>query len=66
MNIILFISTLIIFFTFVVGVFALIFQKENVNQKFSEIDLEEWICPECGFNVQAGVECTYCYTKKTK
>ena len=64
MNILLFISLLIIFFIFVIGVFALIFQRENDNQKYTEIELEEWNCPECGFTVQAGIECTYCYTKK--
>ena len=27
-------------------------------------NLNEWDCPECGFHVQLGNSCTYCYTQK--
>ena len=46
-------------------VFVLIQQKELNKIKNEDIkDLSEWNCPECGFLVQMGNSCTYCYTKK--
>lgn len=38
--------------------------KLNLREDEQESDLEEWVCPECGFTVQTGSECIYCYTKK--
>ena len=64
MNILLFFSVFVIVIIFFIGVSVLIFQRENESQKYTENDLEEWDCPECGFHIQAGIECTYCYTKK--
>jgi len=32
----------------------------------ADSDLEAWVCPECGFNVQMGDVCIYCYTKKRR
>lgn len=43
-------------------------QKETYgNSEFKdEKFLEEWDCPECGFHVQMGDSCTYCYEQKPK
>jgi rubrerythrin len=41
-------------------------RKLNLRDNEQESDLEEWVCPECGFTVQAGSECIYCYTKKPR
>ncbi len=38
----------------------------NLREDEQESDLEEWICPECGFTVQAGSECIYCHTNKPR
>lgn len=59
----------IIFSVFLTGIFLLLilvlfFQGETNKSSDIEIDLEEWNCPECGFQVQMGDVCTYCYTKK--
>tara|TARA_B100001029_G_C15038711_1_gene442021 strand:- start:209 stop:406 length:198 start_codon:yes stop_codon:yes gene_type:complete len=41
--------------------------KTSQNIEFQdEIFLEEWDCPECGFHVQMGTTCTYCYEDKPK
>ncbi len=47
---------------------ALFHAQKNLNfrKDEQESDLEEWVCPECGFTVQAGSECIYCYTKKPR
>jgi len=47
-------------------ILVLFFQGKNNLNSDNEIDLEEWSCPMCGFQVQLGDICTYCYTKKTK
>ncbi len=45
---------------------VLFFQGKNNLNLDDHIDLDEWDCPMCGFKVQMGDICTYCYTKKTK
>jgi len=27
-------------------------------------EMESWVCPECGFNVQGGNKCIYCGNEK--
>ena len=51
----------------IVSVLAILRAQRNINksENLPESDLEEWTCPECGFEVQAGEECIYCYTKKS-
>ncbi len=49
------------------GIMVIIFlSRRHVEQENpeDENDLEEWTCPECGFLVQAGDVCIYCYTEK--
>ena len=60
-----------IFSVFITGfllciILVLFFQGKNNLNLDDHIDLDEWDCPMCGFKVQMGDICTYCYTKKTK
>ena len=45
-------------------VLILFFQTNNKSVYDNENDLNEWTCNFCGFIVQMGNICTYCYTKK--
>ena len=39
--------------------------RSNSPEKFySDLEVEEWNCHECGFHVQAGNNCIYCNAKK--
>ena len=50
----------------ILGILVLLFQgRNNISNEIKD-DLEEWDCPLCGFHIQMGEICTYCYTKKTK
>ena len=51
---------------FIFFILTLFFQSENSFKNEDKDDLEEWDCPLCGFHIQMGKICTYCYTKKTK
>ena len=44
---------------------VLIFQGQNSNYE-QRMNLSAWKCKYCGFDVQLGDFCTYCYTKKEK
>ena len=55
---------LIIFFIFTI-LLLLVAIKGSNNIIYDEIEIEEWECPECTFNVQAGNICPYCDTKKS-
>ena len=55
---------LITFFIFTMLLF-LVATKGSNNIIYDEIETEEWECPECTFNVQAGNICPYCDTKKS-
>tara|TARA_B100000579_G_scaffold298701_1_gene248788 strand:- start:1083 stop:1220 length:138 start_codon:yes stop_codon:yes gene_type:complete len=39
-------------------------KSSNRNEAFSDINVEEWICSNCGFEVQAGDNCIYCGISK--
>jgi rubrerythrin len=43
---------------------VLYIQREETPENDDQEDLEEWTCPDCGFAVQLGTECPFCYTKK--
>jgi len=45
---------------------VLYIQREETPENDDQKDLEEWTCPDCGFSVQLGTECPYCYTKKPR
>jgi len=51
-----------LFWFIIAGFFALIAGTFYWSEL--EKDLEEWICPTCGFQVQMGTECIYCGEKK--
>ena len=41
--------------------------RSNSSEKFySDLEVEEWDCHECGFHVQVGDVCIYCDAKKQK
>jgi rubrerythrin len=50
----------------ILGILVLLFQGRNNISNETKDDLEEWDCPLCGFHIQMGEICTYCYTKKSK
>jgi len=38
--------------------------KNKKKDTYTDLNTEEWDCPECGFHVQAGDKCIYCDTEK--
>ena len=40
------------------------YQANREEPDEMEENMQEWICPECGFNVQIGLVCIYCQTIK--
>ncbi len=54
---------LIIFFLLVLFM-IMVAKSSNRNEAFSDINVEEWICSNCGFEVQAGDNCIYCGISK--
>tara|TARA_B100000902_G_scaffold288065_1_gene274228 strand:+ start:253 stop:423 length:171 start_codon:yes stop_codon:yes gene_type:complete len=38
--------------------------SNNSNDYYEDIEVDEWVCPDCSFNVQLGIICPYCDTKK--
>ena len=60
-----FISVIIISMVLIV---IMVFPYQNKSISNSDTNdeklLEEWYCPECGFHVQLGDTCTYCYEEK--
>ncbi|MDG2366895.1 MAG: hypothetical protein P8M58_04955 [Candidatus Marinimicrobia bacterium] len=45
---------------------AMIAQSNNSEKYYSDLDIDEWDCHECGYHVQVGNICIYCNAKKTK
>jgi rubrerythrin len=39
--------------------------KNKKEDTYTDLDTDEWNCPECGFLVQAGDKCIYCGTEKS-
>ena len=54
---------LIIFFLLVLFM-IMVAKSSSRNETFSDINAEEWICSNCGFEVQAGDNCIYCGISK--
>jgi len=58
---------LITFFLLVVGIIGismLIAGRNREEDAYSDLEIEEWDCPECGFHVKAGKDCIYCGSEK--
>lgn len=51
-------------FTFVIGALVYVTGKNRREDTYTDLDMEEWDCPECGFHIQAGKKCIYCETNK--
>ncbi len=62
MGLYLFLTFLI--FTALIGVMVFVTGKNRKEDSYTDLEIEEWDCPECGFHVQAGNYCIYCDTKK--
>jgi len=43
---------------------VMVAKSSNRNEVFSDINVEEWICSNCGFEVQVGDNCIYCGKSK--
>jgi hypothetical protein len=57
----------IIFSVIILSIFFILKTQKSINQLIPKDDeslLSEWDCPECGFHIQLGNSCTYCYTQK--
>tara|TARA_B110000240_G_scaffold91992_1_gene104535 strand:+ start:2353 stop:2577 length:225 start_codon:yes stop_codon:yes gene_type:complete len=53
----------IIIFLFI-GIITMIARSNSPENFYSDLEVEEWNCHECGFHVQAGNNCIYCNAKK--
>ncbi len=60
-----FILSSIIFTILLFCILILIFQGKNGDSE-QNMNLSSWKCKYCGYDVQMGDFCTYCYTKKEK
>tara|TARA_B100001250_G_scaffold180465_1_gene155135 strand:- start:917 stop:1114 length:198 start_codon:yes stop_codon:yes gene_type:complete len=49
---------LLIFFS------AIVAKSSNEKDTFSDINTDEWECPNCSFHVQVGDHCIYCGASK--
>tara|TARA_Y100000746_G_scaffold50165_1_gene39258 strand:+ start:2253 stop:2450 length:198 start_codon:yes stop_codon:yes gene_type:complete len=54
---------LVIFFLFI-ALAVTVSKSSSSNDIYSDISTEEWLCPNCGFEVQVGDICIYCDTPK--
>ncbi len=50
--------------TLFIGFTVLIARANKPDDTYTDLDTDEWDCPECGFHVQAGDTCIYCSAKK--
>jgi len=48
----------------VFGIIIYVTGKNKPENTYTDLETEEWDCPECGFHVQAGDKCIYCDTSK--
>ena len=56
---------LLLIIIFLLIVFSTKIAKSSYDKDiFENINMDEWICPHCGFHVQVGDHCIYCDTKK--
>ena len=55
----------VIIFLFI-GIVTMIARSNSSEKFYSDLDVEEWDCHECGFHVQVGNICIYCNAKKQK
>ena len=60
----LYLFLLFIIFTALIGTIIFISMKNNKEDSYTNLETEEWDCPECGFHIQVGSKCIYCDTEK--
>ena len=49
-----------------IGIVTMIARSNSSEKFYSDLEVEEWDCHECGFHVQVGDVCIYCDAKKQK
>ena len=60
-------SPLLLFTIMMFGILILMFLiaiSNKSNDYYEDIEADEWVCPDCSFNVQLGIIFPYCDTKK--
>ena len=50
--------------TIMTGAVLYVTAKNRKEDSYTDLETEEWDCPDCGFHVQAGDKCIYCDTEK--
>ena len=60
---------LYLFFIFAIlavvfGIIIYVTGKNKREDTYTDLETDEWDCPECGFHVQVGSKCIYCDTSK--
>ena len=55
---------LFLFLFLFLALVAMIAQSNNSEKYYSDLDIDEWDCHECGYHVQVGNICIYCNAKK--
>ena len=49
-----------------IGIVTMIARSNSSEKFYSDLEVEEWDCHECGFHVQVGNTCIYCNAIKQK
>ena len=55
---------LLLLITIFIGIAVMIANSNRPEDTYTDLETDEWDCPECGFHVQAGDSCIYCSTRK--
>tara|TARA_B100001750_G_C15361092_1_gene522245 strand:+ start:77 stop:268 length:192 start_codon:yes stop_codon:yes gene_type:complete len=47
-----------------IGITIMIARSNQPEDRYTDLETDEWDCPDCGFHVQLGNICIYCNAKK--
>ncbi len=61
----LYLFLIFLIFSIMIGTTLYVTGKNKKEDTYTDLDTDEWNCPECGFLVQAGDKCIYCGTEKS-
>ena len=61
----LYIILIFLIFFAMIGITLYVTGKNKKEDTYTDLDTDEWNCPECGFLVQVGDQCIYCGTEKS-
>jgi len=59
-----YIFLIFLIFSAIMGATLYVTGKNKKEDTYTDLNTEEWDCPECGFHVQVGYKCIYCDTEK--